>query len=611
MPMEIKLNKSFISALLGSLFFLAFFITDYWNIPNNPIMKVIFLASTLILGITWCFLASSDVNIKTGLINWFPFFLLIVGIIILNYRALHSVIPWRGDEDYHIRTTLNLVNQIRLKALLLVLSCWVLMLFLFWRKSRWAIFASAIFFLGLFFAYPSQAQFANLRYPFVNYWFFTLLPKLVKISLGSYHEILFRIVPLLSVIGLAGYFQHSLANKNKIESLLWGFSVATLPLVFYYSSLLYLDMPAILLMTIVCLRINHLFTVDFVAIKKDIGWYALILMGFIKETTFPFLICFLICRTVIQIQQKIKDPNQKKKSITPTHFFQNKYLGNIFKQELWIYFVSLLPVIYYLLFRTVFSTARGYVPELSNLIDISLLMILAYSFFEQFGVFLLLFFGGCALYIFYKNYSTIIFFLMLMISYALFYLMDNYVYAGYSRFNLYFLPPILASSCFFIKHLISRNKTISTVLAIIIILSSLVLSPIQKDGTKLPFWGNYLIDTSEHYYPVDEAIAYLKNSKIYNKILISGLDYPYFFDFYFKKFDWYPSQFEVLFVDRKKQPVDNLNAALVKAEKGGFDNVLFFVLGKAEPVIPKNNQYEKIMEFNNLSHHLVLYGLKN
>jgi hypothetical protein len=73
----------------------------------------------------------------------------------------------------------------------------------------------------------------------------------------------------------------------------------SIPLVFYYSSIFYLELPAVCLMFVVCLRIDHLLHSDFNEIRNDPAWYALLLLGFIKETTLPFLIVFVIFRFAI------------------------------------------------------------------------------------------------------------------------------------------------------------------------------------------------------------------------------------------------------------------------------------------------------------------------
>lgn len=92
-------------------------------------------------------------------------------------------------------------------------------------------------------------------------------------------------------------------------------AVATIPTIFYYSSITYLEMPAVMLMTIVCLRIEPLARNDTSAIKQDVGWYALILLGFIKETTLPFILMFLAYRSFYLLLEYFKTRDNDNKAI--------------------------------------------------------------------------------------------------------------------------------------------------------------------------------------------------------------------------------------------------------------------------------------------------------
>ena|GEM_PF-1184832 len=609
-PVIITLPRSFVTAVLASVFILAFIITDYWNIPDPDHYQVAILAGTIALGIVWSLLAGSDVKFEINMREVFSFALLLVVLFILNYRSLGSVIPWRGDEDRHIIYTLQLNSQFPWYGYIFFLA-WVLILYLAWQKPRLAIIAGAFFLWQILLSYPPDSLYGDLRYPYINYWIYALALHPAMLVISPYHEILFRIVPFLSVVGIAWFFQRSLDQKEYHTKVLWGLSAAVIPIVFYYSSVLYLEMPAIFLMTIVCMHIGILLRKDFVELKQDIGWYALILIGFIKETTLPFLLCFLIYRTAISLWHRIQDRKFNRQTEVNAEAKPKSSNGQFIKGELSIYFVTLLPIVYYLLFRTIFDNTREYALTISNLLDLSIYSVMARSFFEQFGVFLFLFIGGCIFLFKKKDYLILCFYLILIIGYALFYMLDQNEYIGYSRFNLFYLPPILAGSSFLIRAVFESRKLYGTILAILTILSSLLLSPIHYDGTKVPLWGNYFTDTSEHYYPVEEALIWLKQNDPDGTILFAGLYYNYFFDFYFNKIDWQPSEFDVYLSDKKNQDDDsNLSKALINAENHDYKNVLFFVLGEDIPQIPEESGFNQQRIFNNTAHSLVLYSRK-
>ena len=350
-----------------------------------------------------------------------------------------------------------------------------------------------------------------------------------SLVIGPYHEILFRIIPFLSVVGLAWYFQRSINQKEIHSKFLWGLAIGTIPIVFYYSSILYLEIPAIFLMTLVCIRISNLLQKDFVGLKQDIGWYALILIGFIKETTLPFLLCFLIYRTIISLWNRTSNEKLNPHTEETADVKTKLPIGQFFRDEFFVYFVTLLPIVYYLSFRTIFENTREYTLTLSNLLDISIYTVMGRSFLEQFGIFPVFFIGGCILLFKKKKYFILWFYIILIIGYALFYFLDQNEYIGYSRFNLFFLPPILAGSSYLIKAVIERKKIYGTRPCVCNDLSSLYLSPVQNDGTKVPLWGNYFTDTSEHYYPVEDALLWMKQNDPDGNVLSAGLVLQLFF----------------------------------------------------------------------------------
>ena len=62
-------------------------------------------------------------------------------------------------------------------------------------------------------------------------------------------------VPFLSSFLLVWIFQKDLSRSRPYRNLVWGLVVASIPLVYYYSSILYLEMPAVVLMLIVCFNL--------------------------------------------------------------------------------------------------------------------------------------------------------------------------------------------------------------------------------------------------------------------------------------------------------------------------------------------------------------------
>jgi len=605
---------TFVTAFLFSLFSLAFIITPYWTVGETPTSRLVLLMVTIVTGLVWCVAAGAGLRAHFEPIEWVIFAMLLAAMAALNFQQLTGVIPWRGDEDFHIAKTLFVAQKFVLigKWILLGLIAYTVFLFLAWKKPRWAEIAGALITLGVvvFFieANPFARQFPVflLRYPFVSYWFAAIAPAVAQTAGDPYHEVLYRLLPLVFAGALAWTYQRHLPSSNSGEKLLWGLSVATIPLVFYYTSISYLEMPAVFLMLVVCFRIKDLLYLDAAQLKSSPVWYCLILIGFIKETTLPFLLCFVACRWAVQyLKQKPRSPlyQPQEGSVVERQAvpFAARFLG-----ELGVAFAVLMPLFLYLGFRNTLWGGRGYGMQLSNLIQPKAYIAFAKSFIEQFGVFMLFFIGGCILLVKRKEYATVAFFLLAFVGIPLFHITDNWIFAGYSRFNLFVLPLVLTGSAVFFCWVYERKKAASLVMGCLAIVASLAITPIRLDGSKQPYWDSYNINTSEHYYPYREAITWLKDTHPNEKVLIVGWTTSYYIDFYAGKYDW--KNWEVLKRDRKiRNEADFISHALATAKKQKTPVVLVHVISVEFPVVTENSGYQQEMIIQNSGHSLIVY----
>jgi hypothetical protein len=411
------------------------------------------------------------------------------------------------------------------------------------------------------------------------------------------------VIPLLAATGLVWLVQRNLSGSSFLINLMWVISIATIPIVFYYSSILYIDISAVLLMTIVCFHANDLLNKDFKNIKSSPGWLALVLLGFVKETVFVFLLCFLVCRTALTLHKLIV---RTEKSFPAT-------IKNYLIEEFPVVFCVLYPYLLYMAFRFYLTNIRGYTraysPDISNLFNINLYKLTGRSFIEQFGIFLPFFFWGLFLLLSRKDYSVFSFTLLLFIGIPLFYGLDSLSqgYIGYSRFNLFVLPPILFGSVSALNQVSKWGKTASALLACFAIAANLAISPVNLDGTKVPDWGNYLIDTSEHYYPYDQALLWLKNNHGSQRILFSEMYYQYYLSFYFVKFNWHPT-YDFRISPENVDENSDLLRVLSEARQGSFNEVLYQVRENYLPQADETGDFciEKI--FKNQAHRLLLFS---
>jgi hypothetical protein len=613
---EIFLPHACVSVILASIFSLAFVITPYWAILGNNIgsipVEVAGLILTIGLGVAWSFISGGDVRVRISLKSLILLVTMVGALSVLTFHALNYAIPWRGDEDYHIKKTFSLLDIIPLNWALLTLFLYVILFYKISQKPWRLLRITAVLTVGIIpFLLFGNSLLLNpptflLRYPFVNYWVYAIVPKIASLITSPYQELLFRIVPFLSAAIIVWIFQSKL-NCSWIMKLVWGFSCALIPIVMYYSSILYLEMPAVILMLVVCFRIKDLLHKDFNSIRQDPGWYALILIGFIKETAITFLFCFLACRIFIYTINKIKNrrllnsTRSKLESKKPELFIKS-LIG-----EILIVFSVLFPIFFYLLLRTYLVSIRSFVPDLSNLLHYSVYQAIGKSLVQQFGAYVFFFIGGLILLLARKEYSVTGFFILLVVFIPLFHTVDTLNFAGYSRFNLFILAPILVGSSIVFNWMIERKKVIAAMAVSGIILLNLVISPVNSDGSKVPYWGNYLIDISEHYYPYQEALLWIKNTFPQNNILFAGAYYPYYFKFYFNKLAWFP-KFNTLMAHMGQGDDQTISEAIAYAEEKREQVILFQVLGKVVPKFPTDSSFNKVKIFQNEAHTLlVLY----
>ncbi|MFC1975644.1 hypothetical protein ACFLXQ_04540 [Chloroflexota bacterium] len=600
MSLSLKLHRSFIFAILFCVFTLAYILSPYWIISSVAWKRYLLLISSAGLGLLWSYFSSNKLEIQSQKISWWSFLLLFAVLGILNYKPIFSVIPWRGDEDFHIRGAIELWLSMRFQG---ILAAFLFILFLYegWRRSR-QLLISAIFlvlFIVLILSYGNADYASILRYPYISKWVSMGILSLTTPFFGLFSEVSYRIVPFVSAVLLVWFCQYKFAVPSKI-GVLFGIAIGTMPLVFYYSSILYLEMPAVLLMTFVCFNIKELLQRDLRDLSKHPAWYALILIGFIKETTIPFIFSFILIRFIIRFW--------------PFSISRMQFSDLI--DEVKVIFCTSFPLILYVFYRDHFGVWRKFSPDLQYLFNFEVYKILLRAFWEQFVLFMLLAIGGGIVLALKKQYLILSFLLLAFVADLVFHIIDESGYLGYSRFHLFLVPVIIVSTFYFLVFLNQKSPRSTVFILGGVIAFNIIFSPINLDGTKKPLWGNYRLDISEHYYPYQEAILWLKENHLSDRVRFAGLYYPYAFEFYFQKFNWAPT-FDVQYVEKiqyyvggEKDDAENLGKSLFKAKTDDVQVVLYHMLGEDIPEIQDKHGFDKEKVFRNDAHTLVLYSVE-
>ncbi len=527
-PLSIRLHRSLTATALFFFFALAFVAAPYWLIAESWLERFVSILGTIFLGALWTRLAAHDLELPLDRRAWGPAAILLGLMSALNLRALTSGIPWRGDESYHIAFALSFAKLVPTSWLAIAILASAAVLYLIWRKRRYAAVAGAalvVCCIAVYLLRQPPPLGPILRYPFFSRWFHALIPILLRPLAGLHHEIYYRIMPFLAAVLLSWLHARNVHSRSGGMMVFLGFAAATIPSVFFYSSILYLEMPAAVLMFLVCRDAEPMLSASFEELTTSPAWYALVLIGFIKETAAAFLLSFVALRIIV----RLKSP--------PGSVPWWRLVGD----ELFMAISTLLPLALYLFYRNRFGDPRAFHFNPQNLLDLRLLPVILLSHLEQFGLSYLLFLGGILLLARHRQYRKALFLLLAVAATTLFHLLDGTSYAGYARFNLFVLPAVLAGSAVFLQFIGTKKKWYLPALTALILASNLAISPVNWDGTKKPYWGNYISKApAEHYYPYREALGWLKNHDPTAVILFTGLGSDYYFDFYFDKLNWHP-----------------------------------------------------------------------
>jgi len=342
---------------------------------------------------------------------------------------------------------------------------------------------------------------------------------------------------------------------------------------------------------------------DWNHLKSNPSWYALITLGFIKETTVFFLFLFIAARNLLYFYHLFKKEADIKRII----------------HEITIILLLLIPNIIYLYFRYMLKT-RPYLPDPTLLLDLQLYGVLIYSFLEQFGGFLILFLLGMWSLLKRKQYHILLFFTLIIIVLPPFYMVvANGMLTGNPRYNLYIIPPVLCASCLFLNIIAQKGRKYLLAVLCTILLINFIISPIRSDGVKKAYWGGYLCDYNEHYYPFPETLSWISKNHRTEKIMFAGMSYKYYFDFYLKKLNWFP-QYDTLVVNANFEQIakDHLYVWNEKRLKNLIKNCVkenYNVI----VILPHNenlNTFSDLIEgykkkiFKNSEHFLIVYYKK-
>lgn len=547
------------TALINFIIFLfAYIYSPYWQAPvTSVILKYIMLVAFFLIGLLWSWFSSGDIKFPRTKINAFYFLILAVILSFFGWKILGADIPWRGDEDFHLNILLDLAEQFKyfglrngypvINILYLTIIIIPVLGFLAYhyavqvpKKREILLFTVLSVLAGAVVLYPPFAFIGTvhikmadvLRYPYFSKWL-----NLLFVIPNFYGDIrTYRAVPFISAILISWYLFFNLNKKLKhpILSLLLSLALTTTPVLFFYSNILYLEMPFILLMLFCMFNLKTLlFSSNLQKIRHTPVWYCLLWSSFIKETVFIYLILILILRAIYRV----------------TIFIKTKLKPALIIEELKICGLLVLPGGIYLFFRIFISRFRPYGWQVTNLVNWANYADLFKAMITQFG-FLLIVSGFGLLYFLLTRKKFLAFTaIVLTAGITVFFFVDDYLYMGLSRWNLYLIPILFFISVEFLGRI--PKPDLWLILSGLVI-GNLIFVPYKSDGTRLPNWGAPHADTAEYTYPYDRAISWISQNYPKPNLILAGHYYNYGgIRFYFHKYGYYPGFHEYFFAPER------------------------------------------------------------
>lgn len=530
-------NRQTTFFVLFGLFLFSFFL--YLPVYEDAKLKLLSLNTTLVLGTIWAWLGSTALSLPQLRGNWKWFLGLFFAALLIHLLPLTQGMPWRGDEDSNVDFVVIFSNLIPfqwffLKSLLLILTAYFLQKYLRIGPQLRLVLAVVVVLLIAIFAF--QLNTVNYYLPFQYNLIISRLPYLIRmlpvfpVLIGKavglqYTEWLYRIVPFLSAVAIVWIVTKHYAKDNRSLFILSSAFILSIPSLLFYASVLYLELTGVLLCSLVLLQVDVFLADDLVQLKKETCWLPLLLLGFVKET-FLFLVLILLAA---RLMNRV--------------FLLRKISIRYVLDEIVLALLLLLPLVYYLFIRDYNGNVRPGALSFEQLKQMGIYTILLKSFWQQFGLLSVLFLPAIGLYLVEKKIARALLFLAAVIGISLVFAADSGgVYTGYSRFNLLVFPFFLIAGMDLLLFVWKKRYQVALFLFLMGLGINVVFNPLQLDGSKKAYWGDYGYDTAEHYYPFRQALQKAKEKGFSSVTLLTNDYQPYFlrFAFQFAHLEYYP-----------------------------------------------------------------------
>jgi hypothetical protein len=407
----------------------------------------------------------------------------------------------------------------------------------------------------------ANLKYLLIRYPLFSYWFHQLGPIW---SANLFDEGMFRLVPMLSAFAIGWFVMWTLRKEGAgiAAAVIFGLAFALTPSIYFYSTILYLELPAVVLLMVALYFIEPILKNDFESVRCCPGWYALMAVGFIKETLVVMIFGIIGLRLLVRAWIVLKEKGLNKRVIL---------------HEVAAVFCIATPLGVYLFLRMYFGDVRGYQPLYVNLTNVRLYAVAGKALWAQFGGALILAVCGLFVGLLQRRLLVIVALTLLLVSQFFFHFMEYIAIIGFARFQLFLFGPLAVLSIIFLTWLAGKSRAALLVAALACLIINLALSPVAITGEKKPVWATPMRvkgRESEYYFPYEDAVNWLKTNRPNWPVLIggtycstNGLNWS------FAKANYRPKTF-IVTVKRKTPYMDALKAAIATARRKACPLVL-------------------------------------
>ncbi|MEO1170617.1 MAG: hypothetical protein AAFX94_00990 [Myxococcota bacterium] len=493
---------------VAGVFAIHFLLLPYWSLRFALPLGLTLISLTFIVFTT----AVADAEVGSPVeLDSRPTAIFLLAALALNGAALYAGIPFRGDTSHHLSTMMQLSRSggpiaIGVAAFVIIGR--------FYRRDpgrRWLMVAGASALLvGLIQWGLKPGAFEYIeRYPVayhLGHLAISFSPLAQPATGLLYQEVLHRLPALLAFSLSAAACVH--LSGSRPGGWILGATMLTLPVVHYYSTLVYIEPFMVLCATIVIVRFETDFRRFMESGTLGLGVLALACLSLLKETAIIFVCAALAAATV--------------------ELLRRRRSFNALRLLKWSALV-VLPCLTFLIFRD--PEGRPMDLQTDRLFRGDLLWALALSWGQQLGPLSIA--GGVAwcFALGRRHWGLAAFTGVAAVGFSALQLVDG-DYVGHSRFSLPLVPLLVGPLIVMLKE--ARDRITGPVLAAVVVYNVLSSPVSVLTGAREPGWGDVLTPTSEFDTPYRELFRWLKQSGSRDACIV-GRSFGYPDEFYFRQ----------------------------------------------------------------------------